>query len=219
MAAKQQFFMNSYIIKIDNLHIMNLDAPIAYATDKTATLHKYLMSRSPEASVIQRIFASADKSWQGNSFTLITVKPYAADAIKALNCMIPECTYLYVETASKLWFSNAGLLAYQNVNWDPNTQATASQQDYATRALVDEDMFQLGTAWKNLAPIMKPPASRPQDPSAPQATNTQYSVENLLEALSDPYTAVNTSANQSQLHNKLLSQLTQTLLCKWIQIW
>jgi hypothetical protein len=87
---------------------------------------------------------------------LITVKPYAADAIKALNCMIPECTYLYGETASKLWFSNAGLLAYQNVNWDPNTQATTSQQDYATRALIDEDMFQLGTAWQNLAPIMKP---------------------------------------------------------------
>jgi hypothetical protein len=51
MAAKQQFFMNSYIIKSDNSHIMNLDAPVTYATDKTATLRKYLMSRSPEASV------------------------------------------------------------------------------------------------------------------------------------------------------------------------
>jgi hypothetical protein len=47
MAAKQQFFVNSYTVKIDNAHIMNLDNPI-----KNYTLRKYLMSRAPKASVI-----------------------------------------------------------------------------------------------------------------------------------------------------------------------
>jgi hypothetical protein len=110
MAAKQQFFSNYYIVKLDNSHILNLDAPVEYATSKVATLRKYL---------IQRIFVSVDRSWRGNDFTLVTVKPYAADAFKALNCMIPECTYLlYGAAAAKAWFSNAGLIAYQNVTWD-----------------------------------------------------------------------------------------------------
>jgi hypothetical protein len=104
MAAKQQYFLTSYIVKVDNSHILNLDAPVEYVTSKFATLRKYLMSRSPKNSVIQRIFVSVDKSWRGNDFTLVTVKPYAADAKKALSCMIPECTYLYGEAAAKRWY-------------------------------------------------------------------------------------------------------------------
>jgi hypothetical protein len=94
MATKQQqFFMNYYTVKLDNFHILNLDAPVEYATSQVATLRKYLISRSPTNSVIQRIFVYVDKSWRGNDFTLVAVKPYAADAIKALNCIIPECTF------------------------------------------------------------------------------------------------------------------------------
>jgi hypothetical protein len=52
MADKQQFVMNLYIVKIENSHIMNLDAPVNYATDKTATLRKYLMSHSPQEARI-----------------------------------------------------------------------------------------------------------------------------------------------------------------------
>jgi hypothetical protein len=104
MASKQQYFMNSYTVRLENSHILNLDAPIQHSTSKEVTLHKYLMSRSPTNSVIQRIFVSVDKSWRGNDFTLVTVKPYAADAIKAMNCMIPECTFLYREAAAKNGF-------------------------------------------------------------------------------------------------------------------
>jgi hypothetical protein len=135
------------------------------------------MSRSPKNSVIQRIFVSVDKSWQGNDFTLVTVKPYAAAAIKALNCMISECTYLYGEEAVKRWFSNAGLMAYQNVNWDPSTEATTSHQDHTTQALVEEDLFELGSAWMSQAPILQPQANRPHSHH-----EQYYSVENLLES-------------------------------------
>jgi hypothetical protein len=67
---------------------MNLDAEV-----KNMILRKYLMSLAPKTSVIQRLFVSVDKSWRGNDFTLLTVKPYAAEAVKALNCMIPECLH------------------------------------------------------------------------------------------------------------------------------
>jgi hypothetical protein len=174
MSAKQQYFLNSYIVKVDNSHILNLDAPIEYATSKFATLRKYLMSRSPKNSVIQRIFVAIHKSWRGNDFTLVTVKPYAADPIKALNCMIR--TYLYGEEAAKRWFSNTGLLAYQNVNWDPSTQATTSHQDHTTQVLVEEDLFESGSAWMTQAPILQPQANRPHSNKQP------YSMENLLES-------------------------------------
>jgi hypothetical protein len=49
MAAKMQYFTNSYSIKLDNRHILNLDAEV-----KNMTLRKYLMSRAPKDSVIQR---------------------------------------------------------------------------------------------------------------------------------------------------------------------
>jgi hypothetical protein len=53
MAAKQQFCVNSYMVKIDNAHIMNSDDPV-----KNYTLRQYLMSRAPKTSVIQRLFVS-----------------------------------------------------------------------------------------------------------------------------------------------------------------
>jgi hypothetical protein len=160
------------------------------------------MSRSPTNSVIQRIFVSADKSWRGNDFTLITVKPYAAAAIKALNCMIPECTFRYGKEAAQKWFSNADLLAYQNVNyWDPTTQATTSHQDHATRALVDvKTFFNSAPPGKVSPPIMQPQAAQPQN----QSTYQPYSVENLLVARqsvtdvhhSDRFMVNNTTATQ-----------------------
>jgi hypothetical protein len=134
------------------------------------------MSRAPKTSVIQRLFVSVDKSWRGNDFTLITVKPYAAEAVKALNCMIPECLHYYGEEAVKAWHSNAGLLAYKNVNWDPTKQSTTSHQDYATQALVEEDLFQIGSNWKMEAPIMQPQANCDKQ----QAQQKNYTVENLL---------------------------------------
>jgi len=171
MAAKQQFLTNTYTVKIENGHILNLDAEV-----KKMTLRKYLMSRAPQNSVIQRLFVSVDKSWRGSNFTLVTVKPYAAEAMKALNSMIPECLHHYGEEAAKVWFSNAGLLAFQNVKWDPKKQSTTSHQDSATRALVEEDLFQIGTNWKIEAPILTPTSTRDTRATTPP----KYTVENLL---------------------------------------
>jgi hypothetical protein len=171
IAAKMQYFTNSYIIKLDNRHILNLDAEV-----KNTTLRKYIMSRAPKDSVIQRLFVSVDKSWKGNNFTLTTVKPYAAEAMRALNGMIPECLHHYGEDAAKLWFSNAGLLAYHQVKWDPTKKSTTSQQDHTTCDLVEEDLFQLGSLWKLKAPIMKAKAKRGQTQDNP------YVLQNLLDS-------------------------------------
>jgi hypothetical protein len=90
--------------------------------------------------------------------------------MKALNCMIPECIHLYGIEAAERWFSNAGLLAYQGVKWDPKQQSTTSHKDQEIKALVDEDLFQIGTNWMLTAPIMKATASRQTPPRTPDYT-------------------------------------------------
>jgi hypothetical protein len=92
--------------------------------------------------------------------------------------MIPECLHYYGEEAAKARFSNAGLLAYKNVNWDPTKQLTTSHQDYATQALVEEDLFQTGSNWKMKAPIIQPQTNHDKW----QAQQKNYTVENLLES-------------------------------------
>jgi hypothetical protein len=90
--------------------------------------------------------------------------------------MIPECIHHYGEEAAKLWFSNAGLLAYHQVQWDPTKKSTTSQEDHTTRALVEEDLFQLGSHWKLEAPILKAKAKRGHVQDNP------YVVQNLLDS-------------------------------------
>jgi hypothetical protein len=86
--------------------------------------------------------------------------------------------HLYGKEVVKLWFSNAGLQAYQDVKWDPTKKSTTSKQDHETRALVEEDLFNIGTDWKTIAPVMQKQAAR-----QPQESN--YTVQNLLQSRSN----------------------------------
>ena len=149
MASKQQHLINSHIVKIDNTHILSLDTPVGPNGD---TLRRYLMSRAPPNSVIQRIFVTADRSWNGNHFILTTVRPYVADAFKIIGYMIPECLHLYGVEAGQQWFTNAGLEAFQNVEWDPARRSTTSNQDAFLQDIVDEDLFELTNTWQAPGP-------------------------------------------------------------------
>jgi hypothetical protein len=150
MMAKQQYFTNQHTLCVENSHILNLDVKV-----DSMTLRRYLMSRAPHTEVLQRLFVAIDKSWKGETYTLITVQPCAAEATRALNNMIPECVHEYGIEAAKKWFTNICLEAYRQVKWDPSKRSTTSQQDRETRALVEEDLFGIGTNWKIEAPIMK----------------------------------------------------------------
>jgi hypothetical protein len=127
------------------------------------------MSRAPKDKILQRLFVTVDKSWKGGTHTIITVKPYASEAQKALSYMIPECVHLYGQAAATLWFTTPGLLAYENVKWDPNKRSTTSQNDRDMRALVEEDLFGIGTTWKLNTSILQ---GKPQRPSRQAQTPT-----------------------------------------------
>jgi hypothetical protein len=66
----------------------------------------------------------------------------------------------------------------QDVKWDPTKKSTTSQQDHETRALVEEDLFNIGTDWKLVAPIRQTKAARPHQ-------DKNYTVENLLQSRSN----------------------------------
>jgi hypothetical protein len=157
MSAKQQYFVNSHTHKpIENAHILSLDAEV-----EGMTLRRYLMSRAPKNEILQRLFVTADKAWRGGMHCIITVKPYAAEAVKALDYMIPECVHLYGQEAANLWFTSTGLLAFQNVKWDPRKRSTTSTHDRETKALVEENLFGIGTDWQNDTALLRGKAQRP----------------------------------------------------------
>jgi hypothetical protein len=97
---------------------------------------------------------------------------YASEAARAVNNMIPECIHEYGLAAAQQWFTNLGLEAYTHVKWDPTNRSTTSQQDCETRALVEEDLFGIGTNWKIEAPIMKTQTLQPTQPQNHSNTTT-----------------------------------------------
>jgi hypothetical protein len=120
------------------------------------------------------LFVSVDKSWKGNEFTLVTVKPYVAEAMKGLNCMIPECIHLYGIEAAERWFSNAGLLSrsemgpHTTVNHllqRPRNKSACRQRPISDRNELDADS----------AHHASHTASRQAPPQTPD-----YTAQNLL---------------------------------------
>jgi hypothetical protein len=109
MAAKQQYLTNSYSVKLENAYIMNLDAKV-----KNMTLRKYLMSRAPKTSVIQRLFVSADKSWKGNTFTLVTVKTVCSRSSQGTQPS--EEAFMWVLTAPFFLFKDSVLFSTESDN-------------------------------------------------------------------------------------------------------
>ena len=147
LAQKQHYFINEYLTNITTEHIQALD--VSVSKEDPTTLRMYLMGRSPNEHLTQRLFVSVDKSWRaGNDYTLPTPKKYAHQSSRILNNMIPECLATYGSDASK-WFSTTGLLVYKNVIWDKKSGKTTSSKADETTALVNEmDVFGMGYDWK-----------------------------------------------------------------------
>lgn len=144
MAQKQAHFVNSHTMRLTNSNILDIDTPIG---ENKVTLRRYLMMKAPEGFITDRIFISVDKSYRGNDFTLTVPKIYADQAVRVLHNMVPECLHLYGEEAAR-WFTNIGLMAYQDVKWDPLLNATTSVNDETTNELVEENYFGMGEGWK-----------------------------------------------------------------------
>jgi hypothetical protein len=144
MASKQAYFINVHTTKLTNSSIMFLDEPIG---DTNMTLRRYLMMKAPEGLITDRIFISVDQAYRGTDFVMAVPKVYADQAVRVLHNMIPECLYLYGAEAGK-WFTSIGLVAYQDVKWDPLLNATTSINDDDAAALVDEKLFGMGNEWK-----------------------------------------------------------------------
>jgi hypothetical protein len=148
MAQKQAHFINNYVTKLTTSHILSLDNPIG---ENQVTLRRFLMMKAPEIKVTERIFITVDRSFRGTEHTLVTTRRHADQALRTLNTMIPECLHLYGAEAAR-WFTAGGLMAFQDIRWDPVTNATTSSNDEALLQMVEEDFFGMGDDWKE-API------------------------------------------------------------------
>lgn len=153
MAQKQAHFVNMYSTRLTTPNILELDLPVG--PDKM-TLRRHLMKKAPEGKITERIFISVDPTYCSNDYTLTTPKKYADQALQIMNNMIPECLHEYGEHAAR-WFTNMGLIAYQDVKWDKTLNAPTSIHDEAATELLDEDFYGMGEEWRVLPTMPDPP--------------------------------------------------------------
>ena len=152
MSQKQAHLVNLHTTRLTSANIFSLDTPIG---ENKVTLRRYLMMKAPEGLITDRIFISVDPSYRGNDYTLTVPKIYAEQGMRVLNNMIPECLHLYGSQAGK-WFTNIGLLAYQDVKWDPMLNITTAADDDAADEMVEEHLFGMGSEWKDALPQESP---------------------------------------------------------------
>lgn len=151
MAQKQAHFVNSYTTRLTTSNILSLDTPIG---EQQMTLRRYLMMKAPMIKVTERIFVTVDRAYRGNEHVLITTRRHADQALRTINTMIPECLSLYGPEAAK-WFTQHGLMAYQDIRWDEKTKSTISTQDTVLQEILDEDFFGMGDIWKDTSSTAK----------------------------------------------------------------
>jgi hypothetical protein len=149
MAQKQLHFVQNFTARLPmNSFIAFLDLPIPDVRTPGAdwTLRRYLMKAAPKGFPSQRLFVTIDQHFKGHGFQAVTVKPFWEEAARALNNMIPECLQIFGSPAAR-WFTPAGLHAYKDVKWDPNSNLTISaNRDIA--ACIEENFFMMGDGWK-----------------------------------------------------------------------
>lgn len=148
MASKQQYFVNEHAAKLPPTSFIEfLDLPITSTSDNNGwTLRRHLMKASPKGRPSQRLFVTVDQRYNGTGYQLITTRNYYDQAERALNNMIPECLHLYGQPAAK-WFTTAGLQAFKDITWDPNSNKTVSSNNDILDCL-EEDFMGMGNDWR-----------------------------------------------------------------------
>lgn len=175
MAQKQAHFVNTYTTRLTSSHILALDVPIG---ENHMTLRRYLMMKAPEKHLTDRIFLSVDPAYRGSEFVLTTPKKFADQALQVLHTMIPECLHLHGPEAAR-WFTNVGLMAYQDVKWDDKNKTATSLHDDTAVDMVEEDFCGMGDEWK--APHIPEPTGH-TTAHIESIPNTGMTVGELLDA-------------------------------------
>lgn len=137
------------------------------------------MMKAPEVQVTDRLFVTVDRSFRGGDHTLITTTRYSDQTLRVLNTMIPECLHLYGMEANR-WFTPNGLMAFQDIQWDPVTHATTSAHDEVLADMVDENFFGMGSIWKE--PVAPNPMIPHFEGIATTVTETATTVRDILDA-------------------------------------
>ena len=150
MANKQGWFLTQHVSRLTvNKFVAALDKPIPDPANptKTWTLRRYIMNKAPVGFPLQRLFISADQSWDGDGAVFMTSKLHFEEAEHVLNNMIPECLHNFGAPAAD-WFTPTGIKIYKDTIFDPTSGKTISVNN-DLEGLVEENFLGMGTAWRD----------------------------------------------------------------------
>ena len=158
MAEKQQYFSEKVLQRVEVPFIRLLDTELS--SQESITLRRIIMARAPVGFPTKRLVHNVDFNWSGNKVIITTPIRYLLETTQFANNLIPALRHDYGGGVDK-WFTAAGIHLFQDQTWNPDTSTSSTRAELATKAIADEDLWEIGDAWKHHSNI----ASRPSVPT------------------------------------------------------
>ena len=176
MAEKQQYFFETILQKIEVPFIRLLDTELS--TQEAITLRRIIIARAPSGAPTKRLVHNVDFNWSGNKVIITTPIRYLLETTQFANNLLPALRHDYGHGVDK-WFSAAGIQLFQDQIWNPDTSTSSTKVELATKAIADEDLWEIGDAWKQHSNIVSRPAipvhpPTSADPPLQEASATQH---------------------------------------------
>ena len=162
MAEKQHYLCETVLQRIEVPFIRLLDTELS--TKESITLRRLIMAKSPATQPTKRLVHNVDFNWNGTKVVMTTPTKFFLEATQFAHNLIPELRHQYGENVHK-WFTAAGVHLFKDHIWNPESAKCVSKPDQITRAILNEDIWEIGEAWKQ--------TSNPQRPDlAPESSPT-----------------------------------------------
>ena len=147
MAEKQHYLTMKVFTKFEIPFIKFLDMPLN--SENPLTLRRTLMAKAPSGAPTRRLIHNVDPSWANPAITVIsTTMNNLAEANEFTATIIPAALHLYGNDAAK-WFTAEGISLFENISWDPTSEKAVSHSEADSAAMVAEDLWDIGEAWKS----------------------------------------------------------------------
>ena len=145
MAEKQHYFFETVLQKIEVPFIRLLDTELS--PQESVTLRRIIMARAPAGSPTKRLVHNVDFNWNGSKVIITTPIRFLLETTNFANNLIPALRHDYGADIDK-WFTAAGIQLFKDHTWDPESSTSSTRLEQATKAIADEDLWDLGDSWK-----------------------------------------------------------------------
>ena len=180
MAEKQHYLFETVLQRIEVPFVRLLDTELS--PKESITLRRLIMAKPPLNQPTKRLVHNVDFNWNATKVIITTPAKFLLETTNFAHNLLPELRHHYGDGIHK-WFSAAGVQLFKDHIWDPESAKCVSKPDLATRAILNEDIWELGDTWKTQATIL----SRPDLPINPPAHLAAFSDDTDIRSFASAF--------------------------------